>query len=172
MSKVFVVALSLYCLLRDMTYKCTKFSQIHCNTQQHCQWELCAWCWLHICLIRGCSLVSFSLKSPRLVISSWFFLARSKSVTMLNPHTTKHDDKKLISFVVSKNSSDGIYFCIPRTAILWFLWKKFSRIHLAVIHIIPVGIALILQINLLKVLDSTNKGTPLLSSHETFHSSH
>jgi len=36
MSKAFVVAPSLYCLLRDRIYKCTKFSQIHCDTKYHC----------------------------------------------------------------------------------------------------------------------------------------
>jgi len=71
-------------------------------------------------------------------------------------------------FALPKYLSEGFSFLIPQTAILWFLWswKEFSRIHLVAPHIIPVGIFLILQINLLK---STKKWTPLLSSHEIFH---
>jgi len=50
-----------------------------------------------------------------------------------------------------------------------FYLEEFSRPHLAVTHIIPVAVALVLQINLLKVVESIKKGTPLLSTHETFH---
>jgi len=36
MSKVFVFAPSLYCLLHDMNYKRTNFTQIYCDTQYYC----------------------------------------------------------------------------------------------------------------------------------------
>ena len=59
------------------------------------QWEPCPWRWLQICLIWGTNFVSFSLKSPRFVISSRFLLAFSLSFSrkrsyinslILNPH--------------------------------------------------------------------------------------
>jgi len=47
--------------------------------------------------------------------------------------------------------------------------KRVFTLHLGVTHILPVAVALILQINLLKVVESTKKGTPLLSTHKIFH---
>jgi len=126
---------------------------------------------LHICLIGGSILVSFSLKSPTFMVCSWFLSARSKSVTTLTPHFTIRMTEILWMFALPKCSREGISFRIPRIATSCFLWswKEFSRLHLAVTHKIPVAIALTLQINLLKVVESAKKGSPLLSSHEIFH---
>ena len=118
----------------------------------------------------GSCLVSFSLKSQCLVVSNWFLL---HAINLQQCYTHIWPNKmteNLSVFALPKYSSKGVSFRILGTATSWLLWswKEFSQIHLAVTHIIPVGIALMLQINLLKVVKSTKKQTPLLSSHH-FH---
>ena len=51
----------------------------------------------------------FSLKSPCLVISSWFLLARSKSATAINPHSTKQGDGKLVSFLPCRSTWASVF---------------------------------------------------------------
>ena len=130
------------------------------------KWDLCTWSWLHICLIQGSILVSFSLKSPspRLVISSYFLSMQQICNNAITPYLTTEDDVFFLAEV--GYSSRGYFFShSSHSHIAWFLWswKEFARLHLAVTRILPVAIALILQINLLKVVESTKKGTPLLS---------
>ena len=134
---------------------------------------------LRICLIRGSVLVSFSLKSPTFMVCSWFLLASSKSVTTLTTPLTKQDDGNH-KFLPCRSARGRVFLFAflgqPHRGS--FDLEEFSRLDLAVTHKIPVATALILQINLLKstkilkVIESTKNGTPLLSSHEIFHWSH
>jgi len=120
------------------------------------KWELCAWCWLHISLIPGSTLVSFSLKSPLLLISSWFLLPRSQSAKTLNPHSTVLERRYFFS-----HSSDS-HIAVP------LILKWVFADSLAVTYIIPVEIALTLQINLVKVVESTKNNITLLFSNKIF----
>ena len=54
------------------------------------QWEPCPWRRLQICLIWGTNFVSFSLKSPRFVISSRFLFAFSLSLSLESDHILIH----------------------------------------------------------------------------------
>jgi len=118
MSKVFVFAPSLHCLLRDMKNKCTySCSKVFSNSLRYA-----------ITLLNGSSALDAGyisawfefLFSSVLVLDYhiwWvlvdFSLARSKPATTLSPHSTKQDDGKLISFCLPKYFSEGISFRIP-----------------------------------------------------------
>ena len=138
MSKVFVFVPSLHCLLCGMNYNAQSLLTFIAMLNHIVKWDLCTWSWLHICLIQGSILVSFSLKSPspRLVISSYFLSMQQICNNAITPYLTTEDDVFFLAEV--GYSSRGYFFSHSSDShIAWFLWswKEFARLHLAVTRI-------------------------------------
>ena len=65
-------------------------------------WDPCASCLLQRDFILGTNLVSFSLKSPQLVISSQLLFFSSKSFTALKSHSAKYEDGNVKNSFLAK----------------------------------------------------------------------